>query len=351
MLGSCLKTILEAQLECIPQIRKGTARAKKMPAWLTSEVKEALRGKKSSFRKWKSCPNEENKKEHKLWQKKCKKTIRNAKKEFEEHIAKNIKTNNKKFYKYIQSRRPSREAIGPLDDKGVKGVLKNDETAEKLNEFFASVFTVEDIGQIPEPELTFAGRDSEELRQIVVTREEVLGLIDNIKTDKSLGPDDIHLRVLKELKGEIADLLTKICNLSLGSSSVPEDWKVANVTPIFKRGSRGDPGNYRPVSLTSVPGKLVESIIKARLTKHIEEQALLKQSQHGFCKGKSCLGNLLEFFESVNKHIDRGDPVDIVYFQKAFNKVPHQRLLRKLSSHGIRGEILLWIRNWLRSRE
>ncbi|CAM5079620.1 unnamed protein product [Natator depressus] len=122
---------------------------------------------------------------------------------------------------------------------------------------------------------------------------------------------------------------------------------------IFKKGSRGDPGNYRPVSLTSLSGKLVETIVKNKIVRHIDEHNLLGNSQHVFCKGKSCLTNLLEFFEGVNKHADKGDPVDIVYldFQKAFDKVPHQRLLNKISSHGIRGMVLSWIGNWLKDRK
>ncbi|CAM5105426.1 unnamed protein product [Natator depressus] len=78
---------------------------------------------------------------------------------------------------------------------------------------------------------------------------------------------------------------------------------------------------------------------------------MLGKSQHGFCKGKSCLTNLLEFFEGVNKHTDKDDPVDRVYldFQKAFDKVPHQRL--KLSSHGKRRKVLSWISNWLNDRK
>ncbi|CAM5105037.1 unnamed protein product [Natator depressus] len=144
-----------------------------------------------------------------------------------------------------------------------------------------------------------------------------------------------------------------VCNLSFKSASVPNDWKIANVSPIFKKGSRGDPGNYRPVSLTSVLGKLVETIVKNKIVRHIDECKLLRKSQHGFCKGRSCLTDLLEFFEGVNKHVDKGDPVDIVCldFQKAFDKVPHQKVLRKLSSHGIRGKILSWIENWLKDRE
>ena len=347
-------TILEAQIKYIPLVRKGTNRFRKRPAWLTSNVIEAVKGKKDSFRQWKTSRSEVDKKEHKLWQKKCKSVIRQAKREYEEHIAKNIKKNNKQFFKYIRSRKPAREAVGPLDDQGVKGLLKGDrEMAEKLNAFFASVFTVEDKKCMPTPEALTLGGVLKDLSHIEVTREEVMRLLDNLKTDKSPGPDGIHPRVLKELKCELVDLLTKICNLSLNSASVPEDWKVANVVPIFKKGSRGDPGNYRPVSLTSIPGKLVETIIKNKISGHIDDQKLMRKTQHGFCKGRSCLTNLLEFFEGVNKQVDKGDPIDIVYldFQKAFDKVPHQRLLSKLSSYGIKGQVLLWIENWLINRK
>ncbi|CAM5076620.1 unnamed protein product [Eretmochelys imbricata] len=156
-----------------------------------------------------------------------------------------------------------------------------------------------------------------------------------------------------ELKCEIADLLTIVCNLSFKSASVLNDWRIANVTPIFKKVSRGDPSNYRPVNLTSVPGKLVETIVKNNIVRHIDEHNLLGKSQRGFCKGKSRLTNLLEYFEGVNRHVDKGNPLDIVYldFQKAFDKVPHQRLLSKVRCHGIRGKVLSWIGNWLKDRK
>ncbi|XP_053155158.1 uncharacterized protein LOC128346183 [Hemicordylus capensis] len=300
---SLLKTtILEAQLECIPKRRKGTTRTRRMPAWLTGKIKEAIKEKKTSFQNWKACPNEENRKEHKLWQKKCKVTIREVKREFEEHLAKSIKGNNKNFFKYIRSRKSAREVVRPLDNGGVKGMIKEDmEVAEKLNEFFASVFTAEDTEHIPILEPGFLGTEAKELSQIEVTRVDVLNCFEKFKTSKSSGPDSMHPRVFKELKCELADLLAKIYNLSLQSGSVPEDWRVANVTWIFKKGSRGNLGNYRPVSLMSVPGKLMESMLKDKIVKRIEEQALLGKNQHGFCKGKSCLTNILEFFESVNK--------------------------------------------------
>lgn len=97
-----------------------------------------------------------------------------------------------------------------------------------------------------------------------------------------------------------------------------------------------------------VLGKLMKSIIKYNLTKNIEEQILLKYNHHGLMLSKSWLANLLELFESVSKYIVRGDPVDIVYlgFQQAFDNVSHQRLLSKLSIHGVRENVLLRISNW-----
>ncbi|CAM4549014.1 unnamed protein product [Caretta caretta] len=120
---------------------------------------------------------------------------------------------------------------------------------------------------------------------------------------------------------------------------------------IFKKVSRGDSGNYRPANLPSVPGKLVETVVKNRIIRHIDGHNMLGKSQCGFCKGKSCLNNLLEFSEGVNKHLNKGNPVDLVYldFQKAFDKVAHQGLLSKVSSHGIRGMVLSWFNNWLKN--
>ncbi|CAM4589829.1 unnamed protein product [Lepidochelys kempii] len=216
------------------------------------------------------------------------------------------------FFKCIRSRKPAKQPVGPLDDRDTIGALKDDKViTAKLNEFFASVFMAEDVREIPKPEPSFAGDKSEEWSQIKVSLEEVLESIEKLNSNKSPGPDGIHPRVLKELKCEIAELLTMVCNLSFKSATVPNDWKISNVTPIFKKGSRGDPGSYRPVSLMSVSSKLVEKTVKNKIVRHIEEHKLLRKSQHGFCKGRSCLTNLLEFFEGVNKRVDKGDPVDI----------------------------------------
>ena len=124
------------------------------------------------------------------------------------------------------------------------------------------------------------------------------------------------------------------------------------MTPIFKKGSSRDPGNYRPVSLTSLTCKVMEMILKESIMQHLNNNRLIRTSQHSFIAGRSCTTNLVEFLEVITAEADRGEPVDTVFldFAKAFDKVPTQRLLKKLRAHGIGGRLLAWIRSWLNER-
>ena len=130
-------------------------------------------------------------------------------------------------------------------------------------------------------------------------------------------------------------------------------WKKANVSAIFKKGDKENPGNYRPISLTSQVCKILESMLRYSIVGHLKENKLIHNSQHEFMKNRSCLTNLLQFLETVTDYIDRGYPVDVIYlnFQKDFDKVPHRRLIHKLTAHGIGGKVLNWIRDWLSGRE
>ena len=141
-------------------------------------------------------------------------------------------------------------------------------------------------------------------------------------------------------------------NMSLKEGIVPFEWKEANSIPLFKKGSRNKSVNYRPVSLTSVICKLLETIIRDHMMDFLIKHKLINPSQHGFLKAKSCLTNLLCFLEEITKWVDDGSPVDVIYldFQKAFDKVPHQRLISKLKSHGMGNSIINWIEQWLKDR-
>jgi len=167
-----------------------------------------------------------------------------------------------------------------------------------------------------------------------------------------MGPDEMHSRVLRELAHVVAEPLSIIYERSWRTGEVPEECRKANVTPIFKKGKKEDPGNYRPVNLTSVPGKMMEQLILEVFIKQVEENKFIRSSQHGFTKGKSCLTNLIAFYYGVISWADEGRAVGVVYldFSKAFDTVSHNVLLGRLRKCGLDEWSVRWTENWLNGR-
>ncbi|KAK4810730.1 hypothetical protein QYF61_007704 [Mycteria americana] len=174
----------------------------------------------------------------------------------------------------------------------------------------------------------------------------VSDLLHHLDTHKSMGPDGIHPRVLWEL-AEMS--LSILYQQSWLTGEVPADWRLANVMPIYKKGQKEDPGNNRPVSQTLVLGKVMEQIILSAITRHVQDNQGIRPSQHGFMKGRSCLTNLISFYDKVTPPEDEGKAVDVLYldFSKAFDTVSHSILLEKLAAHGLDGCTLRWVKNWL----
>jgi len=162
-------------------------------------------------------------------------------------------------------------------------------------------------------------------------------------------PDSIHPMVLQRCADELSLPLSIIFQQSFDTGQVREDWKLAVVSPIFKKGKKSDPGNYRPVSLTSVPCKIMEAMIKTELTKYLETTGIVSDCQHGFTKGRSCLTNLLETFEAWTRILEGGHGIDVVFldFRKAFDSVSHKKLIMKLQAYGIDEKMINWIENYL----
>ena len=225
--------------------------------------------------------------------------------------------------------------------------------AEELNMHFSSVFTREDTSSLPVQETKFNGLEGERLGQLVVTPEEVASKINNMKENKSPGVGRISPTILKETVEQISTPLAHVFNISVQEGIVPLEWKEANIIPLFKKGSRNKSVNYRPVSLTSVICKLLQTIIRDHMMDFLIKHKLINPSQHGFLKARSCLTNMLCFFEEITKWVDEGSQVDVIYldFQKAFDKGPHQGLTLKLKSHGMGNSIINWIEQWLTDRK
>jgi len=169
---------------------------------------------------------------------------------------------------------------------------KDEEKAEVLNAFFASFFNSQTSysKRIQPPELE--DRDGEQNKPHIIQEQGVNDLLHHMDIHKSMGPDGIHPRVLRELSEELTKPLSIIYQQSWLTGEVPDNWRLASVTPIYTKGRKEDPGNYRPVSLTLVPGKIMEWGILSALTGHVKDNQDTRPSQHGFMKGRSCLTNL-----------------------------------------------------------
>ena len=175
-------------------------------------------------------------------------------------------------------------------------------------------------------------------------QEDVQEKLNHLNVYKLTRPDLLHPRVLRTLEDMHCGPLNHIFNKSAETGIIPADWKSANVTSIHKKGNREEPGNYRPISLTSVVCKTMERLIKYKTITHLEGNNLIGDSQHGSRNKRSCLTSLLDTYDLGNTKA-----VDLIYldFLKAFDKVPLERLLVKVMAHGIQGSAAQWIWNWL----
>jgi len=225
------------------------------------------------------------------------------------------------------------------------------EMAEVINTYFSSVFNKEEATDNTVP------ADRPELQSVLqnfeITENKLKEKIRKLRPAAAPGPDSIGAGLLQELESELSPALLIVFRKLLENSHSPDDWKCANVTPIYKKGAKGDPGNYRPVSLTSVACKLFESLVRDAIITHLDVNNLISDEQHGFVSGKSCATNLVEFYDKITLALDGNKAADVVFldFAKAFDKVPHKPLMNKLRAYGIRGKVADWIEDWLHKRK
>ncbi|XP_065639303.1 uncharacterized protein LOC124809347 [Hydra vulgaris] len=290
--------------------------------WIDREAKKAIRNKTSLWHKLLSNGFKciQLKVQYILINKTIKNLIKTKSINYKKKIADSSKENPKLFYAYVNSNREIKLGINIITDKNGSLQTNRDYIANILNENFHSVFFIEDPTNFP----NIALKTSKTLEldiDSIITQDIVRIKLSELNVNKALGADGVSSYVLKKCQNSFCKPLELLFKKSLQEEQIPLIWKMANVTPLHKNGDKNNPANYRPISLTSIPCKILESILET-------QNILLDAIENGWC-------------------------VDVLYtdFSKAFDKVPHMRLMSKLISYGIVGVILNWIEAYLHDRK
>ncbi|CAB4004229.1 Hypothetical predicted protein, partial [Paramuricea clavata] len=191
---------------------------------------------------------------------------------------------------------------------------------------------------------------SETLSDIHITPDEVKNILLSLDDNKATGPDNIPAKLLRCSAPQICSSLCDLFNLSLKCGKIPAAWKISNVVPIPKKGLLKVVSNYRPISLLSIVSKVFERCVYNRLIAHVSIN--LHHLQFGFLRGKSTTAQLLQVLQEIGEKLDKRVQTDIIYldFAKAFDRVDHRLLVRKLKKFGIGGTLLKWFEDYLTNR-
>ena len=263
----------------------------------------------------------------------------------ENEICKN--PHQKSFFNYVNKKLKTTSNIPPLYNKSNTLVFSDLDKANLLNSYFQQVFTT-DNGINP----AIPARNTLKMQNFKISCEDVFHAVQNQKGKISRTPEGIPTFFIKRIIASIINPLTLLFNYSIQSSKVSSQWKKAFVIPIYKKGDRSNPSNYRPISLTSSFCRIFEYILFDKILFHLSFNNLITPYQFGFLPGRSSSSQLLSCLHDWYKSLSDNKLTNVIYMDisKAFDSVSHLKLLKVLSSYGINTNILNWIQNFLSGR-
>lgn len=315
--------------------------------WITHNIIRMTRVKKSLWQRYRRSGSGDDFLAHRQYSESLARLIIQSKAAFENHVAGSA--DKKLFFKTVRSRLQSKVSVPKV--QRCPGVLccSSEEVADEFARSFSSHFTTEPRGNLP---TASSDRVANSVGTVTFTPDLLKSLLTKLNPSTAPGPDLIESRTMKLCCEGVALPLSMIMTASFRQHTLPKSWLSGVITPIYKKGNRLDASNYRPITLTSVVCKLMERVVKEDILRFAMENNLLPKDQHGFIPGRSVITNLLACMNDWSNLADNGSPVDIIYidFAKAFDRVPHRRLLSKLEHFGIRGHLLMWIRAYLSER-
>ena len=317
--------------------------------WVNGDIKRLSRAKKRAFKKAKLS------RKVKDWQyfHSVKKRLRQTCKYSYQNYINDIVTQpegnnqNKRFWSFLKGMKTDNNRLATLKNEANRLVYDGKSKANLLNDQFVSVFNRDTQSKCPTIPWQYP-----EMSSFSVTTAGVEKLLKGLNEHKAAGPDELTPKLLKTVAHEIAPALCLLFEKSLESGIVPKDWTHARVTPLYKKGDVNCAENYRPVSLTSIPCKILEHIVCSQINRHLEQYDILTNCQHGFRQRRSCETQLIDTVTDFVNDIEQQKQCDAILldFSKAFDKVPHHLLIEKLRHYGITDHIQQWIQAFLSKR-
>ena len=325
-------------------------RQSKMKHWFSSETIHLIRVKRRIYRQMKRCGTDLLKRKYKAISNLVRSQTRKDTAAHVSNLSSSYFVNSKKFWNFLNSVKGRRHPVPPLKHNDT--LISDDyDKALIFNRYFHSVFTVERSDNLSNLRQSLEYHP-DLIDTINFSVEEVHTELLNLRRGKACGPDHISAHLLQKGADLLASPLTKLFQLSLSTGTLPNDWVTANIVPVYKKGDKHLSSNYRPISLTSVVVKVMERIIHRQLTTVLESNHLISNYQHGFRRQRSTVTLLLTAVHDWAACLERRHSVHCIFLDlaKAFDSVPHTRLLLKLECLGIRGNLLSWLDHFLTKR-
>ena len=345
--------ILHIAKECIPN-RVVTIRPSD-PPWITTTIKRYIRKRKRIFRKAKQTDSPHFWSKFRKIRNKVTSLIRDSKSSFHKSIADKLMSgsiSSRDWWPTLKSfiSPKSSSTIPPLEKNGTIYVDEF-EKAQLLNDFFTQQTHLDESNANLPNLVPFNG--TSELDSIILNSIEVESVLKSLASGKASGPNGLNNRILKELSKELAQPLCNFFNFSLDEGVLPSSYEEANVCPIHKKDERSLVNNYRPISLLNAEVKVFERLIFKHLFNHLQENSFLTSLQSGFMPGDSTVNQLTFLYNIFCQALDANKETRVVFcdISKAFDRVWHAGLLRKLEAAGVTGKLLNWFKNYLFDRK
>ena len=326
------------------------------PKWMTPDIRHAIiiRNRLHSKAKRKDTPIswEKFKRQRNRVINKIRKAKQRQHKKNASFLRTNQKSNPKTWWKTVKSFYNTKCTKSDFDQPLIvdNHILTDEkDKANALNDFFASQSNLEQ----EERELPLLyPLNKNTIENVNITAAKVNKILQCLQTSKASGPDELNPLILKKTAKSISPIIAHIFNHSMKTSTFPSIWKLAHVTPLFKKGDRHNTGNYRPISLLSILSKVLERCVFDQVFEYFTENNIISKVQAAYIKNSGTELQLIEIYHRIVSEMDKGNMVRFIFcdISKAFDRVWHDGLMYKLERAGISGRLLKWFESYLAGR-